>query len=355
MSEIPNCVDDLTARFLGDILGSDVRSIDLEPIGLEAGILGELARVHLTYGPQASGPPSVVVKLPTSAAQNRAVGMAFKFYEREVRFYQELAADSGIAVPHCFFSHSAPEREEFILVLEDLSGYRQVDQSDGASIAEARLVVESAAAMHAHWWSRAELDAFDWLPRIDGPGERDLTNELYADGWSPFLDRFGDALTTEQIAAGEVVRRHFTDVIDHLGTDPTTIAHGDLRVGNLFFDARATSRRLVVIDWQIAIRARGAFDLAYFVGGSLETSQRQQNERELVAEYHEVLCSSGVIDYSFDQCWDDYRWSLMYASVYPIDAGSFDLPNEASVTMVREWSSRFFAAVADLDCIDLLT
>lgn len=355
MSEIPSCVDELTPGFLGDILGSDVQSIDLEPIGLEAGILGELARVHLTYGPQAAGPQSVVVKLPTSAAQNRAVGMAFKFYEREVRFYQELAADSGVAVPHCFFSHSAPEREEFVLVLEDLSGYRQVEQSDGAAAAEARLVVEAAARMHAQWWARTELDSFDWLPRIDGPGERELTNELYVEGWAPFLDRFGDALTAEQIAAGEVVREHFTQVIDHLGTDPITIAHGDLRVGNLFFNAQASGRDLVVIDWQIAVQARGAFDLAYFVGGSLQTAERRESERELVAEYHDALCSSGVTDYTADQCWDDYRWSLMYASVYPIDAGSFDLPNEESITMVREWSSRFFSAVADLDCVDLLT
>ena len=53
-------------------------------------------------------------------------------------------------------------------------------------------------------------------------------------------------------------------------------------------------------------------------------------------------------------CWDDYRWSLMYATVYPIDAGAFELHDDDAVVMVRDWAIRFFTAVSDLDCVELL-
>ena len=351
---VPSCLSDLTPEMMADLLGLAVESIEIEPIGANAGILGALARVHLSCNPPVSGPGSVIVKLPTDLPPNRAIGMAFKFYERENRFYTELADTIEIAVPHCYLSHSDPERGEFVLVLEDLAGLTQTDQATGASLDQARLAVQSVARMHSQWWDTTRTDQLDWMPWVNEPLERDQSIEIYQHGWYPFLDRFGGALTAEQIEAGALIRNRFGGVIEHLGRAPLTIAHGDYRIDNLFFAPNSSTRPVVVIDWQIAMRTRGVFDVAYFLGTSLQTSSRRRHERQLIAEYHETLTSSGVHDYSINDCWDDYRRSLMYATVYPIDAGSFDLPNELAVTMVRDWSSRFFTAVTDLDCIELL-
>ncbi len=351
---VPSCLSDLTPEMMADLLGVAVESIEIEPIGANAGILGALARVHLSCNPLSSAPGSVIVKLPTDAPPNRAIGMAFKFYERENRFYTELADSVAIAVPHCYLSHSEPEHDEFVLVLEDLTGLTQTDQAIGASLDQARLAVRSVARMHGQWWDRTHTERLEWMPWVNEPLERDQTMEIYQQGWYPFLDRFGDALTAEQIEAGTLIRDRFGGVIEHLGRPPLTITHGDFRIDNLFFAPKSSSRPVVVIDWQIAMRSRGVFDVAYFLGTSLQTSVRRRDERQLIAEYHETLTSSGVHDYSISDCWEDYRWSLMYATVYPIDAGSFDLPDELAVTMVRDWSSRFFTAVTDLNCIELL-
>jgi thiamine kinase-like enzyme len=133
-----------------------------------------------------------------------------------------------------------------------------------------------------------------------------------------------------------------------------TIAHGDYRIDNLFFGPASSSRPLVAIDWQIAMRSRGAVDVAYFLGGSLQIDDRRRHERALIEEYHNVLTALGVRDYSLEDCWTEYRWSMMYATVYPVDAGSFDLPTDNAVTMVRHWVTRFFGAVTDLNCVELL-
>src|SRR5688500_4911678 len=89
----------LSPEVMSRILVTAVVGVDVEEVGLDAGILGELARVRLDYASAGSGPPSVIVKVPTGAPPNRAVGMAFGFYEREWRFYTELAERVGMAVP----------------------------------------------------------------------------------------------------------------------------------------------------------------------------------------------------------------------------------------------------------------
>ena len=351
---VPNNLEALSPRFFANIFGVDVTALTVAVIGQDTGVLGALARVHLDYGLGDAGPASVVVKMPTESEENREVGMAYRFYEREGHFYSDVGIECGLSVPHCYFSYSDNERETFVLVLEDLGGLTQRSQSDGLSSDEAALAVEELAKMHGRWWNDEHLDRFRWLPRVDGPGERDLSLEIYNDGWQRFIGRFGDSLTEDAIMAGALIHRAFSQVIDHLGTPPLTLVHGDFRIDNLFVDVANLTRPLVVLDWQTACQCRGVFDVAYLLGGSLQIDKRRRLERELLERYHDALCRAGVTGYSLDDCVADYRWSLMYATLYPIDAGSFDLPSEAAREMVDQWARRFFTAVVDLDCTTLL-
>ena len=62
-----------------------------EPIGEGAGMLGVIARLELDYAGEPGPIASVVVKCATPTVANRAVAMTFHMYEREVRFFRELA------------------------------------------------------------------------------------------------------------------------------------------------------------------------------------------------------------------------------------------------------------------------
>jgi hypothetical protein len=339
---------------LSEMLDTTVVSARVEVVGADAGVLGELARLRLVYADGESGPASLIVKVPTSAPANRDVGMAFRFYEREWRFYVELADRVGLRVPRVHHASGDPASGEFMLVLEDLEDLSQRSQTVGLSGPDAETAIDALAAMHARWWCEPSLAAATWLPRIDGAGEREQTAALYEDGWSEFVARFRPLLTPQMLQAGELIRHQFLHVIDHLGCEPLTLTHGDFRVDNLFFDDEASPTSLTVIDWQIAMLSRGPFDVAYLLGTSMTSDRRRASEAALVSRYHGALVGLGIEEYSLAQCWDDYRWGLMYGSVYPIDAGSFDLPSAAAEAMVGEWAGRFFAAIVDLDCASLV-
>jgi hypothetical protein len=69
----------------------------------------------------------------------------------------------------------------------------------------------------------------------------------------------------------------------------------------------------VVVDWQLTTRAHAALDIGWLIGGQCEPEDRRTQEHELVQLYHKSLVNHGVSDYAFDQCWDDYRLSMLLA------------------------------------------
>ena len=62
MAKFPVDPSSVTAAWLSEVLGADVRECRLEQIGIGVGLLGRLYRAHLEGGPDV--PTSVVVKLP---------------------------------------------------------------------------------------------------------------------------------------------------------------------------------------------------------------------------------------------------------------------------------------------------
>ena len=91
----------------------------------------------------------------------------------------------------------------------------------------------------------------------------------------------------------------------------------------MFFASPQGGPEFAVIDWQIANRGGGVFDVAYFVSGTLTPEERRSREHEIVKLYHDTLVENGVKNYSFDQCWQDYRLSTLFLLPYSvIGAGS---------------------------------
>ena len=97
--EIPSGLQALTTDWLtralkqnGVINSASVVSFDTKIIGAGAGFMGELGQVKPQYDKTEPGAPrSLVAKLPAAAPENREVAMFFRFFEREVRFYEQIA------------------------------------------------------------------------------------------------------------------------------------------------------------------------------------------------------------------------------------------------------------------------
>lgn len=276
---------ELTAEWLTEILGAPVTDFAVERIG--TGQMSECYRVALTYTAAARGPASVVLKVAAADPSSRQTGMALGLYEREVRFYADIAprlTDGPVAACH----HAAydPATGAFDLVLGDASPATVGDEIRGATVQQATLALRQLGRVHAPLLG--PLEDLQWLHRPN-PLNGALISALYAG----FVERYADRISPEHRAVCD----RLVDVFDaYLAADaeadqPRGLVHGDYRLDNMLF-----GDGLTVVDWQTVTWGPVLADAAYFLGCALPSEVLRAHYDELLAAYHEGLGPDAGID-----------------------------------------------------------
>lgn len=338
------------------ISSAAVKSFDTRIVGEGAGFMGQLAQVKLLYDqPEEGAPQSLIAKFPAAAAENREVASVFRFYEREVRFYEQIADEVEMRTPSRYYSAFDPSTGDYVLLLEDLAPAKVGDQLAGCSVEQAEVCISELAKFHATWWDNPVLDQLDWLPGLDADWYVQSVVQGYGEAWPPFVEHFGHHLSPSLRKVAEDFVNHIESLMNYLGSRPLTIVHGDYRLDNLFFPTSQGGDPLAVIDWQISSRGRGVFDVAYFTAGTLPPEDRKAKERDLLRLYHDTLLERGLKDYDFERCWHDYRLSTMFLIVYSVIAmGALDMANERGVELFTTILTRTVSAISDLNAGELL-
>ena len=300
---------DRLLRHAGAIKGSSVLSAEGAPVG--TGQVADTFRYALTYDTlEQSAPKSVVAKLSAADESSRGAAVAYRLYEREVRFYAELLGRVNVRAPRCYYGDVEPDTGRFVLILEDLSPASPINQLAGFNVDHAGHAMDQAAALHAPLWGDASLTELDWLIRSSAQAE--MMSEVLPKLIDAFLARYQDDLEPECLALIDSLKGHMAAFWDGQ-RGPLTVTHGDFRADNMLFGAQDGAVPLAVVDWQTVGQGPGLLDVAYVLGTSLDTEVRRANEEELVGRYHAALQAGGVRDYSWDQCWHDYRRDAIYA------------------------------------------
>jgi hypothetical protein len=287
-------------------------------------------------------------KLPTLDPGGREICRLFRFYEREIHFYRELTPRIPVRVPRCYASVVDLAADDYLLLMEDFASVPMGDDAKGCTVAEAERAIRNVAGLHAAWWSHSDLDRLDWMPKSNAPVHQ-TAEPAYQQVLPHFLKTFGDYLSPRMRVITEGMRTHAID-LNAFAHPPMTIAHGDYRLDNLFFD----SVGVAVIDWQIAFRGRGAFDVAYFLSGCLDPAVRRAEEMRLLRLWHE-LATGGRPNYTFEDALLDYRRSVLYCRVYTVIAtGSLNPSNGRGMAVFRAWLQRRSAAIEELDAGELM-
>ena len=107
MPRIPMTAEQFTPEWLtaalrqsGTLTSASVVSVVPSSLGEGFGLLGSLARLSLGYDDHEPGAPaSVIVKFPAIAEMNRGLARQFRVYEREYRFYTQVAPTISTRVP----------------------------------------------------------------------------------------------------------------------------------------------------------------------------------------------------------------------------------------------------------------
>jgi hypothetical protein len=342
-------------RSSGVLPAGSVTTAESSVIGAGVGFIGTIARLKVTYeGAPRGVPDTIIAKLPSEDPGSRMVGVAFGLYEREVRFYTDLAGTCGVPTPRPFFSHYDARAGQAVILLEDLAGGEWGDQVAGASPDQAALAIDAIGAFHAKWWKNPELASYPWIASgIETI--RQPIQMMYDAVWRPAVERFGHLFPDDIREQIPDFGRRTMAALDQMATFPETLVHGDYRPDNLFFGGPGSERSLVICDWQGPGRGPGVVDAAYFIAGSLEPDDRRKHEDELLRRYHNHLLEGGVEDYSYAQLKEDYRG--YFAGVIAggvVLLGTLPEGNERGRMLIESTMTRFLTAMQDHDSLALL-
>jgi hypothetical protein len=356
---IPDSFADITPEWLtgalrasGVLKEAAVASCKQETVGEGVGFMGQLSRCLLTYDrPEAGAPASLIAKLPTPMPENRAIADLFNFYEVETGFYGNLASKTPVRTPACYFGAFAPEGKRFVLLMEEMQP-SVADQVHGCNRAQTEEAVQGLVKLHSSWWQKPELVSLTWLPWNNDPVRAGAAQASYQMAWTVFAQVAGERVPQEILELGERFGPRVVALVDKLAESPWTLVHGDYRLDNLFFTA---DNDLSVVDWQIISRGPGAFDLAYFMTGSVSPADRRAWEKDSLHQYYAALQSSGVENYSFDQLFEDYRRSVLFCFLYAvIIIGQMDISAERGQALFEASLERTVTAILDLKAGEML-
>ena len=251
-------------------------------------------------------PRHLIAKFSSDQPQAQQALAANRGYQREFDFYQNFAAQTGPLVPFCYWSHYDPLTNRAGLLLEYVEDARHTSVYDG-NIEDIRSVLGRLVPFHAKWWNQSAK-----LSSLCQGQDRFIVDPILAK-----LDRarinihqhFRNEVGETLIALLEYWIPNARRLIAYEQQKPQTLCHGDLHRDQILFP-RAADGAVRIIDWQMAARDSGAYDLAYLLITGLRPEQRTVCERAMVENYHAELLAHGVTDYPLEALWSSYRFSL---------------------------------------------
>ena len=183
---IHSCAD-LSTEWLTAQLHAPVSAFRTERIG--TGQMSECHRLVLEYQGEAPGPASVVLKVAASDPVSRQTGVALGLYEREVRFYADIAPGLAGPIAPCYHASFDQQSGTFAVLLGDAGPAEVGNEIEGTTVERARLAVSELGRMHGPVIDDPTLAGAEWLNR-----EAPISQALLAQLFVGFAERYGSKI-----------------------------------------------------------------------------------------------------------------------------------------------------------------
>ena len=340
----PTVIDATWLTVMLNNAGVDATVTQFSTQSIGTGQVGENIRFSL----EGSGnlPATLVGKFPSPDPVSRQTGINMQNYRREVHFYEKLQAKVNIQTPFVYHTDFHNDTHDFVVMMEDLAPGVQGDQLAGCNIESACLAMQQLAHLHGPVWGDNSLMHELITSRTNDPGS---IKDLY-DAVSPgFLARYSDRLTeAEKNMVQSIGENLIPYTVNYDG--PQTLIHVDYRLDNMMFGGPYP---LAVVDWQSLAYGCGLNDASYFVGTSIEASQREENDKYLLGQYYDTL-KTYDIDLSWDECWKYYCHNapagLIMAVIASMIVGETPRGNDMFMAMAQ----RSAKMCQDLNTIEII-
>ena len=332
-----------------------LKNVTVQQIGARSGFVGMLLRCHLTYHEDApQSPRSVIVKLPSKNAKARRVSRMLSLYKREYDFYSVLGPEAPISSPTLLYGEFDQRSHRFVLVFEDLSHMEFFDRFQVASAEQARTAIRAIARLHGQYWDKHHQPPLSRFYPFSSLKNRVLLHLIYLLSIGPVLKRFGHICSDETRRLFEAYPARLDSQFLAFSAKPQTFVHGDYHLGNLVFGVENPDD-MSVIDWQVCGISCGMEDVATFMVTCLSSEMRRKIERTLLEEYHDVVCSMGVKQYTFEDCWQTYRQYVLSRLVtLAIAAAVVETSDPEAMKAAENYLEHLQTAIGDLQAEELL-
>lgn len=338
---------DLTADWLTSTIGAPVAEFSCERIG--TGQMSECYRVSLTYSGDDAGPATVVLKVAATDPVSRQTGLALGLYEREVRFYTDIAPRIGGPVAPCYSSAFDTGTAAFHLVLGDAGPAVVGDEIRGATVEQALLALAQLGRLHGPLLGDPAMASAEWLNR-ETPVNQALSAQLYAG----FAERYASTIAPEHRLVCERLVAGFDAYLEAEAAPDRVrgVVHGDYRLDNMLFGEAGADRPLTVVDWQTVTWGPAMTDVAYFLGCALPVQVRRDHYDALLTAYHQALGPNSPVE--LDEVREGVRrqsfFGVMMAIVSSMLVERTGRGDEMFMTMLQ----RHCQHVLDVDALSVL-
>ena len=270
---VPSIIAELSSWKHGSVAGLDRYRLDLVRSG------GEPEAIAVVAKRKARDEQLITTAAQIAGFCSQSLGSAFARFGhdiglvgsqlREIGIYRQSDARFRRHTPIFYGAHVNDSQDEWLLLLEDISGLELLDSAD-ATDDWSRECIEAAitglADLHSIWYKRsAELRAEAWLGPVIPASRREEMSDLWlalADFAAPRFSRsFGSSVRTLQ-------SRLIADVGPRwrqLERLPQTLVHNDFNPRNLALRRENGSVRLCAYDWELATVGVPQHDLAEFL------------------------------------------------------------------------------------------
>ncbi len=349
-------VNELTTTWFTDLLRSNgdlddrtcVATVDVSRFGSDESMMSALYRATLSYTEATSAPATLIVKLASDSPQQRFIAAMTKFYEREIRFYNEIAVNMTVKVPRCYVAQINTEDQSFVLVLDEISGMRQVDQITGVGYDDAIAALRELADLHVPFWGHDLDSEAETFMRFDSPMLHAMIPDLFGGDWEKARPKVADELPPEVVAVFDNRRQNTKKLLESMH-GPDTFCHGDFRVDNLLFGADGT---VMALDYQLGSVAHGMTDVAYFISQSVADEVAATRADDLISAYIDRLATHGI-EIDLQMAMARYRAGLVFYVAIPVGILTLDAvpvrADQLARTMLRRAAAEILRTGAHLE------
>jgi hypothetical protein len=340
---LPRAANELTPEWLTSALARSYPGVEVTSVHFGSVTHGTATKVRLLLSYNEAGhsyrlPATMLAKCNFEAHSSLVAECA----RSEAVFYRDRApgVQHLVNAPKCYFAGLDEKSGDAFLLLEDLLArnvtFGFAPRPKDARIAQ--LALEMLARYHAHWWNSPGP------VRVGPAGSSVVTDVWLAERnfeRSKKLPRF--QYVPPEMRNADTFRNAVIRLWEDNTKGPTCLLHGDLHLGNCFFEPDGSPGFL---DWQGDTHGCWAHDFTEFVLSALEVEDRRKHERPLLELYLKELRACGVDAPSFENAWQKYRRNTLWIATAAVCPSTSQ--DEAVCTVHTQ---RAMAAVTDLDAL----